>query len=42
LRSPTVLDPGFSAGKAFGANGTPTAILVHMTTNISEIFPGIE
>ena len=28
LRSPVVLDQGFSTGQAFGANGTPTAVLV--------------
>jgi thiol-disulfide isomerase/thioredoxin len=28
LRSPVLLDQGFSAGMAFGANGTPSAILV--------------
>ena len=28
LRSPVVLDPQFSAGSAFGANGTPSAVLV--------------
>jgi thiol-disulfide isomerase/thioredoxin len=29
LRSPLVLDPGFSAGHAFGAAGTPSAVLVN-------------
>ncbi len=28
LRSPVVLDQNFSAGSAFGANGTPSAVLV--------------
>jgi peroxiredoxin len=28
LRSPVLLDPTFSAGHAFGANGTPSAVLV--------------
>ena len=28
LRSPVVLDQGFSAGRAFGASGTPSAIMV--------------
>ena len=28
LRSPVVLDEGFTVGEAFGANGTPSAVLV--------------
>ena len=28
LRSPVVLDQGFTAGRAFGADGTPMAVLV--------------
>jgi thiol-disulfide isomerase/thioredoxin len=28
LRSPLVLDDGFAAGRAFGAGGTPSAVLV--------------
>ena len=28
LRSPVVLDQGFAVGRAFGANGTPNAVLV--------------
>ncbi len=28
LRSPVVLDQGFATGTAFGASGTPSAVLV--------------
>jgi hypothetical protein len=28
FRSPVLLDPGFVAGNAFGAQGTPSAVLV--------------
>jgi hypothetical protein len=28
LRSPVVLDQGFTTGRAFGARGTPSAVLV--------------
>ncbi|GAB4413210.1 MAG: hypothetical protein Fur0044_07550 [Anaerolineae bacterium] len=41
LRSPIVLDQGFSTGYAFGANGTPSAVLVDAQGNIaSEIAVG--
>ena len=41
LRSPVVLDEGFSAGRAFGASGTPSAVLVDAKGNIaSEIAVG--
>lgn len=41
LRSPVVLDQGFSTGYAFGANGTPSAVLVDAKGNIaSEIAAG--
>ena len=29
LRSPVVLDQGFTAGRAFGASGTPSAVLIN-------------
>src|SRR5690349_9571765 len=35
LRSPIVLDQGFSAGRAFGTNGTPSAILLDENGNIA-------
>jgi thiol-disulfide isomerase/thioredoxin len=35
LRSPIVLDPGFSAGSAFGATGTPSAVLVDAAGTIA-------
>jgi hypothetical protein len=39
LRSPVVLDQGFSAGRAFGATGTPSAVLVdaqgHMASSVA-------
>jgi thiol-disulfide isomerase/thioredoxin len=39
LRSPVVLDHGFSAGRAFGATGTPSAVLVdaqgHMASSVA-------
>jgi protein-disulfide isomerase len=28
LRSPVMLDQGFSAGRSFGATGTPSAVLI--------------
>lgn len=41
LRSPVLLDPGFTAGSAFGADGTPSAVLVDARGNIaSEIAVG--
>ena len=41
LRSPVVLDQGFSVGSAFGASGTPSAVLVDAKGNIaSEIAVG--
>ena len=41
LRSPIVLDQGFSVGNAFGANGTPSAVLVDAKGNIaSEVAVG--
>jgi peroxiredoxin len=43
LRSPIVLDPSFSAGLAFGAGGTPSAVLIDETGNIaSEVAAGSE
>jgi hypothetical protein len=35
LRSKVVLDETFSAGSAFGANGTPSAVLVDRKGNIA-------
>ena len=35
LRSPVVLDPDFSAGRAFGATGTPSAVLVDAAGRIA-------
>ncbi len=35
LRSPVVLDDGFSAGRAFGASGTPSALLIDARGNIA-------
>ena len=35
LRSPVLLDQGFSAGNAFGASGTPSAVLVDAKGNIA-------
>jgi thiol-disulfide isomerase/thioredoxin len=35
LRSPVVLDQSFSMGQAFGANGTPSAVLVDAMGNIA-------
>ena len=41
LRSPVLLDQGFSAGPAFGATGTPMAVLVGAEGNIaSELAAG--
>ena len=41
LRSPVVLDQGFRAGSAFGASGTPSAVLVDAKGNIaSEVAVG--
>lgn len=41
LRSPVVLDQGFSAGSAFGASGTPSAVLVDAKGNLaSEVAVG--
>jgi peroxiredoxin len=41
LRSPVVLDQNFNAGRAFGANGTPMAILIDAKGNIaSEVAAG--
>lgn len=35
LRSPIVLDRGFQAGRAFGADGTPMAILIDAEGNVA-------
>jgi peroxiredoxin/uncharacterized membrane protein YphA (DoxX/SURF4 family) len=35
IRSPVVMDHGFGAGSAFGANGTPSAVLVDEHGNIA-------
>ena len=35
LRSPVLIDPDFSAGTAFGADGTPSAVLVDARGNIA-------
>ena len=35
LRSPVLLDQGFSVGSAFGASGTPSAVLVDAKGNIA-------
>jgi hypothetical protein len=35
LRSPVLLDQGFSVGNMFGANGTPMAVLVDTEGNIA-------
>jgi hypothetical protein len=35
LRSPVLLDRDFSVGNAFGANGTPSAIMVDAQGNIA-------
>jgi hypothetical protein len=41
LRSPVLLDEGFSTGTAFGASGTPSAVLVDAKGKIaSEIAVG--
>ncbi|MDP9354624.1 MAG: TlpA family protein disulfide reductase, partial [Chloroflexota bacterium] len=41
LRSPVVLDQNFSVGSAFGASGTPSAVLVDAKGNIaSEVAVG--
>jgi peroxiredoxin len=41
LRSPVLLDQGFSVGNLFGANGTPMAVLVDAEGNIaSEVAAG--
>ncbi len=41
LRAPIVLDESFAAGSAFGANGTPSAVLVDADHNIaSELVVG--
>jgi peroxiredoxin len=43
LRSPIVLDPSFSAGLAFGAPGTPSAVLIDAKGKIaSEVAGGTE
>jgi peroxiredoxin len=43
LRSPIVLDPSFSAGLAFGAGGTPSAVLIDETGRIaSDVAAGTE
>jgi hypothetical protein len=35
LRSPVVLDEGFNAGQAFGAGGTPSAVLIDHEGNVA-------
>jgi peroxiredoxin len=35
LKSPTVLDSGFTVGRAFGASGTPSAVLVGADSKIA-------
>jgi peroxiredoxin len=35
LRAPVLVDEGFSAGRAFGANGTPSAILIDANGKIA-------
>ncbi len=43
LHSPVVLDPGFSAGTAFGATGTPSAVLVDENLKVaSPVVPGAQ
>jgi hypothetical protein len=43
LHAPTVLDQSFAAGKAFGASGTPSAVLVDAEGTIaSEIAVGAQ
>jgi peroxiredoxin len=43
LRSPIVLDPSFNAGLAFGAGGTPSAVLIDAKGKIaSEVAAGTE
>jgi thiol-disulfide isomerase/thioredoxin len=43
LRSPVLLDDGFSAGRAFGANGTPMAVLIDGRGKIaSEVAAGAQ
>ena len=43
LRSPVLLDQSFAAGTAFGANGTPMAVLVHADGRItSDVAAGAE
>jgi len=43
LRSPVVLDTDFQVGSAFGANGTPTALLLDADgTVISEVAAGAQ
>ena len=45
LRAPVVLDQGFTAGRAFGADGTPMAILVdeegRITSSLAEGAPAV-
>jgi peroxiredoxin len=40
LRSPVVLDQGFSVGSAFGANGTPMAVLIDAEGRIASDVAG--
>jgi hypothetical protein len=43
LRSPVLLDPTLATGHAFGANGTPMAVLVDANGNIaSEVAVGAQ
>jgi hypothetical protein len=35
LRSPVILDEGFATGRAFGASGTPSAVLVDRTGRVA-------
>ena len=35
LKSPVLLDEGFSTGGAFGANGTPSAVLINAKGRIA-------
>jgi hypothetical protein len=43
LRSPVVLDQGFTVGRAFGADGTPMAVLVDGEGKIaSEVVTGAQ
>ena len=43
FRSPVLLDPEFSVGEAFGAAGTPSAVLIDIEGRVaSEVMVGAE